>query len=134
MKALSVKEPWASLIIFGSKDTENRVWRTLHRGPIVICASATLDHKNSTGWEPWYLYHDDRDVQPGFALGVVEIVGCDKDMLSVWDELGQFHFRLDNKRPFLAPFAVKGTLGMFNIDDQLVAAALATPPQPARPA
>lgn len=39
MKALSVKQPWASLIVHGIKDIENRTWRTHFRGKIYIHAS-----------------------------------------------------------------------------------------------
>ena len=41
MKALSVKQPWASLIASGKKSLEIRTWRTDHRGPLLIVASRT---------------------------------------------------------------------------------------------
>lgn len=40
MKALSIKQPWASLIAHGIKDIENRTWFTHYRGRIYIHASA----------------------------------------------------------------------------------------------
>ncbi len=39
MKALAVREPWASLIASGRKTIEVRTWRTTHRGPLVVVAS-----------------------------------------------------------------------------------------------
>ena len=33
MKILSVRQPWAWLIVAGHKDIENRKWRTSYRGP-----------------------------------------------------------------------------------------------------
>lgn len=36
MKALSIKEPWASLIVEGKKTIELRTWSTHYRGPILI--------------------------------------------------------------------------------------------------
>lgn len=36
MKALSIKDPWASLIVAGKKTIELRTWRTNYRGPILI--------------------------------------------------------------------------------------------------
>jgi len=36
MKALSIKEPWSSLIIEGEKTIELRTWRTNYRGIILI--------------------------------------------------------------------------------------------------
>ena len=42
MKALSIKQPWASLIAHGIKDIENRTWRTHFRGKIYIHASGQI--------------------------------------------------------------------------------------------
>lgn len=41
MKALSIKQPWASLIAHGIKDIENITWKTQFRGRIFIHASGT---------------------------------------------------------------------------------------------
>ena len=40
MKAISIKQPWASLIAHGIKDIENRTWKTNYRGKVYIHASA----------------------------------------------------------------------------------------------
>lgn len=39
--ALSLKQPWASLICIGLKDVENRTWQTDYRGRLFIVASST---------------------------------------------------------------------------------------------
>ena len=39
-KALSVKQPWASLIASGEKTIETRTWPTSYRGELLICSSA----------------------------------------------------------------------------------------------
>ena len=39
MKALTVKQPWASLIASGKKTLEVRTWQTSHRVPLLICSS-----------------------------------------------------------------------------------------------
>jgi predicted transcriptional regulator len=36
MKALSIREPWAGLIIDGKKAIELRTWRTNYRGPVLV--------------------------------------------------------------------------------------------------
>jgi hypothetical protein len=41
MRALSIRQPWASLIIAGVKNIENRSWTTSYRGPLLIHASTT---------------------------------------------------------------------------------------------
>ena len=39
MKALSIRQPWAHLILHGGKDIENRDWRTSVRGRVLVHAS-----------------------------------------------------------------------------------------------
>ena len=43
MKALSLKQPWAELILQGKKTIETRKWRTNFRGKFLIHASKTPD-------------------------------------------------------------------------------------------
>lgn len=40
MKAISLWQPWATLVAIGAKRIETRSWSTKHRGPIAIHASA----------------------------------------------------------------------------------------------
>src|SRR5690242_18036251 len=42
MRALSLTQPWASLVALGEKSIEPRSWPTAYRGPLAIHASATL--------------------------------------------------------------------------------------------
>lgn len=42
MKAISVRQPWASLIALGAKRFETRNWTTDYRGPIAIHASKKI--------------------------------------------------------------------------------------------
>lgn len=39
MKAISIRQPWADLIVFGPKRVENRTWVCGYRGSILIHAS-----------------------------------------------------------------------------------------------
>lgn len=36
MKAITIRQPWASLIVHGIKDIENRSWQTNFRGRVLI--------------------------------------------------------------------------------------------------
>jgi ASCH domain len=45
MKALSVRQPWASAIIHSTKNIENRGWPINYRGDIVIHAAKTCTKK-----------------------------------------------------------------------------------------
>jgi hypothetical protein len=42
MKALTIRQPWASLIAHGVKTIETRSWSTKHRGPIAIHAGTVV--------------------------------------------------------------------------------------------
>lgn len=42
MKAITLHQPWASLIAEGFKTVETRSWSTDHRGPIAIHAGKTM--------------------------------------------------------------------------------------------
>lgn len=43
MKALTIRQPWAELILRGRKPFELRTWRTKYRGLLVIHAAAKMD-------------------------------------------------------------------------------------------
>lgn len=43
MKALSIKQPWAWMILHAGKDIENRDWPTGYRGTFLIHASKSTD-------------------------------------------------------------------------------------------
>ncbi len=42
MKCLSLRQPWATLLLLGEKRHETRPWRTEYRGPLVIRASVSF--------------------------------------------------------------------------------------------
>jgi len=46
MKALSIKEPYASLIAEGIKKVEIRTWKTKYRGKFLVHASKAMDKSN----------------------------------------------------------------------------------------
>lgn len=56
MKALSLTQPWASLVCLGAKKIETRSWYTSYRGPLLIHASKSYPKwaKDFTHREPFY--------------------------------------------------------------------------------
>lgn len=50
MKALSLTQPWATLVAIGAKKIETRSWSTSYRGPVAIHAS-----KGYPGRYAWFL-------------------------------------------------------------------------------
>ena len=45
MKCLTIKEPWASLIINGLKEYEFRTWKTKYCGEFLINAGKSIDKR-----------------------------------------------------------------------------------------
>jgi hypothetical protein len=43
MKIISIRQPWASLIVSGLKDVENRTWRTRYRGRVLKLARSVRE-------------------------------------------------------------------------------------------
>lgn len=89
MKALSIKQPWASLIAHGIKDIENRTWKTNFRGRIYIHVSAKLaDYKltdeqlKECGCK--ILWDSDKLVSA--IIGEVDIIDCVINHPSIWAE------------------------------------------------
>ena len=128
MKALSLKQPWAWLLFHG-KDVENRTWKTKFRGNILIHASKTWD---SAG-ERWIYINLCRGKLPikecptrhdplmkrGALIGVVDIVDCVEQFDSPWF-FGPYGWILMRPIEFSKPYWLKGSLGLFNVPDQLV--------------
>lgn len=134
MKALSIRNPWASLILHGGKDIENRTWHTRQRGTVLIHASKGMTRAEwldaITFASPMIFRkkfdvatHDDLfsfKAQPrGGIVGAVDIVDCVTSSDSPW-YMGAVGFVLANPRPL--PFTpYLGKLGFFEVPDELVA-------------
>jgi hypothetical protein len=125
MKALSVKNPWAWLIIHRGKDVENRTWKTDHRGPLLIHASKRYDFHEGfdTLWRiektglidmiDFNLMVSGYPLKAGCMLGLVELVDCVQDAQSPWAEPGMWHWILKNPIPCVEPIPAKGRLGLW---------------------
>lgn len=136
MKALSLTQPWATLIGLGEKRWETRSWATNHRGPLAIHSSLRYPKwaQELEKEEPFttslraphgnYSY-------PCLTLGVIvcitSVIGCytaewcranlDAKELAFGDfGDGRWGWRLGpiEKRFRMAEFPVKGHLGLWN--------------------
>jgi hypothetical protein len=121
MLALSIRQPWAHMILHHGKDIENRTWPTQVRGRVLIHASKgmTKDEylmaiRSFPTLEIMMSIPDQHDLQRGGIVGSVEIVDCVTDSDSPWF-CGPFGFVLRN--PIILPFRpFRGQLGFFNVD------------------
>lgn len=117
MKAISIKQPWASLIVEGIKPIENRAMLWKHRGPLAIHASKTFD----VYWPEWLcnLNHVQETINEsrgltGGIIGSVNMVDCVSTHSSEFF-FGPFGYVLENPQKCeLIPW--KGKQGVMNID------------------
>ena len=133
LPAISVRQPWATLLAVGAKRYETRSWETTYRGTIAIHASGRL-HRDDERW-----YWDCREAQAaldahgypeiGFLpLGAILAIGRLIDvgpadfmdtLLSSWEAAfgdftpGRWAWEIANVRPLHEPIPYKGALGLW---------------------
>jgi hypothetical protein len=126
MRAISIRQPWAALIVAGVKDVENRPWPTSHRGEVLIHAS-----QNVAGWsladvERMYGFEAPADIARlcalrGGIVGMATIVDCVTARASKWydgpiDSKGRRNFGFVLRDAREIPFRpALGRLGLFDI-------------------
>lgn len=140
MRALSIRQPWAWLIVrpdlttpearqaalrdHSMKPVENRTWESLYRGPLLIHAGQAMTRAD---YEACciFLASDDRTrhlntvlplpnaLQRGGIVGAATLVACQRSHESPFF-CGPFGWVLADVQP--QPFRpVKGALGLFNV-------------------
>ena len=136
MKALSIMQPWAWLVVNGHKDIENRDWRSdnpglKYRGDVLIHTGLRFDDDFTGNGLPDIVRQipTDDDLPRGGIVGIAEIVDCVKDHPSPWF-FGRYGFVLRNARPLEFKPCV-GRLGFFEPEFGLQYAA--KPPTKERP-
>lgn len=126
MKALSVRQPWAWLLVHGHKDIENRTWQNGFRGQLLIHAGKAMTDTEYLDVLR-FLASKERlrhlvdilpappDLERGGIVGRVDVVGCFADHASPWF-MGPYGFLVRNQttvsfRPYV------GMLGLFEVPD-----------------
>jgi len=120
MKALSVRQPWAYLIVTGEKPVENRSWSSSYFGPLLIHAALTPDPEGAR----WVREHFPKIKLPplgeltyGAIMGSVRMLGGSwTDESSPWFT-GPYGFIFDRAQIFPAPIPYKGQLGFFEVPE-----------------
>jgi hypothetical protein len=134
MKTLTIKEPWATLIIDGIKDVENRTWRTNYRGKILIHTSKKVFNyfrhvafntdqyidivhgygASSCNYDKIF----DKELIYGAIIGEVELVDVIRGSESVWSESECWHWLLKNPMRYDKPVLnVKGKLSLWDYNE-----------------
>src|SRR6516164_2916216 len=73
--ALSLKQPWAAMLVHGRKTIEVRRWPTDRRGPVLIHAARVPDERK----EAWELLPAELSASAklmGGIIGMGELTGC----------------------------------------------------------
>lgn len=123
MKALSIRQPWAWLIIHGGKDVENRSWHTKYRGRFLVHASKGMTRgeydealelvQDIGSMELYRRFPSFEALQRGGIIGSVELVDSVDHSESPW-YMGQKGFLLRDPKPL--PFMpLKGQLQFFDV-------------------
>jgi hypothetical protein len=142
MKVLSVRQPWAWLLVAGRKDVENRTWNTKYRGPLLIHAGKSWDAEGADRieenaafglkWIPAYaamMEHfgfkdfngrEEEIIKPtrgefGGIVGMVNLDNITRHSYSPWAVQGEFHWQVSGamELPFLSCL---GRLGLFEME------------------
>lgn len=126
MKAISIRQPWAWLIVNGFKDIENRSWDTKYRGAVLIHAA-----KTKPTVAEWYeaqticqrlgiSFPSFAAMDKGGIVGYTHITGTTRESASPWF-FGPVGFQLSGSKPL--PFQpLKGRLSFFETGYGVVAA------------
>ena len=147
MKAISLSQPWASLVASGAKKFETRSWPSHYRGPLLIHAakrispearvlSSTEPFRTALKQTPYW------SLQRGVVIAVVSMTGCleiRENLFScglnevlergTWELLfgdysaGRFAWQFSEVMAFPEPFFAKGCLGLFDVPDRTIALA-----------
>ena len=123
MKALTIKEPWATLIINEYKTYEFRSWKTNYRGKILIHAGKSLESNQAKKFKVYNL-----EYSKGEIIGEAELVDCIK-VTEEFDEylkginpivygnsghVENYAWKLENIKKYDKKTKVKGQLGLWN--------------------
>ncbi|MCI6643209.1 MAG: ASCH domain-containing protein [Alloprevotella sp.] len=126
MKTLSVRQPWASLLVSGLKDIENRTWAPNYKGRILIHASSTKVPKDFADKNIFETNNEIENEQmfgnfPEFEnldysaiVGYVTVSGDGNDSTSVWAFPVEHQWHIEDAYIFDEPIRnVKGKLNLF---------------------
>ena len=126
MKALTIKQPWATLIMQQDKRFEFRSWRTKYRGDLLIHAGKGIDRE---AVKRLAKYLPD-ELPLGKILGQVTLIDCikcdeefknmclkeNKDVYakSIFEE--RYAWQIDNVKAFEEPIEAKGKLNLWEYE------------------
>ena len=127
MKALTIKEPWATLIIDGYKKYEFRSWKTNYRGKILIHAGVSEEKAMLKKFKDYNL-----NCSKGMIIGEALLTDCilvtkefeeellkiDKTVYGRESHEMTYAWKLENVIKYDKPILIKGKLGLWNYEEE----------------
>lgn len=124
---LSIKQPWAQLILEGTKDIEVRSWTTQYRGPIWIHVGRRVDESASIRFCRTGLF-------TGGLVGSAILHGIRPFSQSSWeawrtrhyddapfnDDKAKYGWILRDVISLVPPIPLKGKRGLFPLDEEVL--------------
>jgi hypothetical protein len=138
MKAISLWQPWSSLIALGYKKIETRSWGTEYRGPIAIHAAKRFDLDQAALSGQWPFFECLKDLgdgpvdqllPKGAVVAIAELYDCKRMTRELIDyirqnggyeirfgnySVGRYAWMLRNVQPLVEPIPARGMQGLFN--------------------
>ena len=121
MKCISIRQPWAWLIVTGKKPVENRTWPHKHRGALLIHASKLFDWQ---GFD-WARLHASgllaglppySEMARGAIIGQATMIDCVTTHPSPFF-FGPWGHVYADPVMFREPIPYKGKLGIFDVPE-----------------
>lgn len=134
-KAITLKQPWAELVVLGAKWIETRSWKTEYTGPLYIHASGHFyfsDLELCYQDEDFHAYiPSPHTLQVGKIIGRVYLNGCreaeivaeilDRRQLVFGDfSPGRWAWELSHPEKLANPIKCRGALSIWDFDDRLL--------------
>jgi hypothetical protein len=123
LKCLSLRQPYAELVVAGRKTIETRTWKTNFRGKFLVHASKVIDRESSD-----ILNIDCSKLTRGAVIGLTFlydvkkystkqdfIADKDKHFSSIFSE-PKYGFLLKDARKFIKPIHIPVQLGFFEVN------------------
>jgi len=130
MKAISLWQPWATLMACGLKKNETRHWATSYRGPLLIHATKRMEPPTILMRQLLkpFSYQSWGEFPRGALVCQVTIIDCvpTASYIAAYPEFqfgdyapNRFVWITDNLQAF-DPIPYKGSQGIFNVPDELI--------------
>lgn len=126
MKTLTVRQPWASLILRDTdrKTIENRTWKVSYRGLLAIHSSQSWDREEyEAAWS--FCSQNGLKGPPtrgncpcGYILGVVRLTGIHEASggpVNAWHIEGHHGWQMEDPRRLTTPIVTSGSLGLWTV-------------------